>query len=726
MSIDRRTVLIGGGVGIGLVVAFATWPRTLSSDLAVEQGEQAFGNFIKIARTGKITVAVPQAETGQGIWTALSQIVADELGATWEMVGVEPAPLSGDYGNPLAKGEGWLDGLGVLRSHIVEREGLTRITGGSTSVRAFEQPMREAAAVARTMLVGAAADRWNVDPTECEAADGFIVSATQTIGFGDVAEEAARRAPPRSATRRQTKRPRLFGGPLKRIDGPAKANGSLRFASDVRLPGLLYASARLAPPGSELRGFDRNAAASAPDVRHVAATSQWIAVVADSWSRAERALKQADPVFSGAQTAVPLRDLFADALGSGDPHEYFSSGGYDAATRDARALTATYYVGPGQHLGLEPASATARSVNGSIELWAGCQAPDLMRASIAANANLSPKDVILYPLPVGDPAGRAMENEIGSIAVELARRAGRPVQLTLSQSVSQNHDAVSPGAMGRMTALLDQAGLPTAWQMRVATADGFGSALARLTDSELPAQLGRTALDTAVPPYSITNLRVQAIKADLPLRAGYMRGSPQREMCFFTESFIDELAHRAGMEPLAYRMSLLGANGRLARCLQAAARLANWDGGGAGSTMGMAGCAAFGSNIGLVATASIDQAQRIKVHKLIAAVDCGRVVNSAIATQQIEAGLIWALAQATAASPEWVAGMPRSRRMGGVGLPRIADTPEIRVQLIPSSEAPGGISGLGTTVLAPAVANAIHAGTGKRLRDLPFDLMAAA
>jgi len=204
-----------------------------------------------------------------------------------------------------------------------------------------------------------------------------------------------------------------------------------------------------------------------------------------------------------------------------------------------------------------------------------------------------------------------------------------------------------------------------------------------------------------------------------------MRGSPQREFSFFTESFIDELAHAAGTEPLAFRMSLLGGNGRLARCLQGAARLAQWDGGGAGSTMGIAGCSAFGSHIGLVASASIGSDQRIKVDRLVAAVDCGRVVNSGVAAQQIEAGLIWALAQATIPSPEWVAGMPRARPMGELGLPRLADQPQIIVDLIPSSDSPGGISGLGTTVLAPAVANAVHAATGKRMRSTPFDPMSA-
>jgi isoquinoline 1-oxidoreductase beta subunit len=205
-----------------------------------------------------------------------------------------------------------------------------------------------------------------------------------------------------------------------------------------------------------------------------------------------------------------------------------------------------------------------------------------------------------------------------------------------------------------------------------------------------------------------------------------MRGSPEREFAFFTESFIDELAHAAGMEPLAFRMSMLGTNGRLARCLQAAARLAEWDGGGQGSTMGIAGASAFGSHIGLVAVASIGDDQRVKVHRMVAAVDCGRVVNSSVAEQQIAAGLIWALAQATVPAPEWVAGMPRARPIGGIGLPRLGDTPDMTVSIIPSSDPPGGISGLGTLPLAPAVANAIHAGSGKRLRSLPFDVMAAA
>jgi len=205
-----------------------------------------------------------------------------------------------------------------------------------------------------------------------------------------------------------------------------------------------------------------------------------------------------------------------------------------------------------------------------------------------------------------------------------------------------------------------------------------------------------------------------------------MRGSPQREFTFFTESFIDELARAAGMEPLAFRMSMLGSDPRLARCFEQVAQLAGWDGGGRGSTLGIAGCSAFGSHIALVANATIGEDQRIKVHRLVATVDCGRAVNSGLVTQQIVGGLLWALAQATIPAPEWIAGMPRARTFTEARLPRIMDTPDLTIRLIPSTAAPGGVSGLGTTVLAPAVANAIFAGTGKRMRELPFDPMATA
>lgn len=693
-------MLVGGGVGVGLVVGFALWPRGLHSDLAIRKGEQAFGNFIKISRDGRITVAIPQVETGQGIWTGLPQIVADELGAAWETVGVEPAPLEPSYSNPLAKEQGWPRAI--------------RITAASTSMRAWEAPLREAAAVARIMLVGAAADRWGVNPADCETGDGFVLNRGRTFTFGELAEEAADRSPPFRPTLRKGDRGRLVGQSLPRLDGPAKSTGSLRYAADVRLPGMLFASIRVAPPGGRLQSYSRETIASLKGIRSVVTRDDWIAVVADSWWTAERALKAADTIFSGQKTPPDMRATFEHVLATVRSEKLFSRGNYDATVRGSRPLAATYYVAPSQHLGLEPVTATARQSNDGMEVWAPTQAPGYAKQT---------RGMMVYPMAIGEPAGRALQPDAVPFAIELARELKRPVQVMLSQDSSQNHDRVAPGALARMTALPGEGGITAAWAMRIATADGLGSALARLGGEKSADKFSEKALDGSVPPYSIPHVRIDAIHADLPFNVGYMRGSPQRELCFFTESFIDELARAAGMEPLSFRMSMLGTDARLARCLQGAARLAGWDGGGSGSTMGLAGCSAFGSHIGLVATASIGDDQRVKVHRLVAAVDCGEAINPGLVTQQIEGGLIWALAQATIPSPEWIAGMPRARPIGGVQSPRIADVPEIVVEVIPSSDPPGGISGLGTTALAPAVANAIFAATGKRMRALPFEPM---
>lgn len=725
LNIDRRTLLIGGGAGVGLVVAFLAWPRRLRSDLAAGPADQAFGNFIRIARGGRITVAVPQTETGQGIWTALPQIVADELGAAWETVAVEPAPMTGAYANPLAREAGWLAPFGALRAHRLASDGRMRITAGSTSVRGFAAPFREAAAVAREMLIGAAADRWNVSASECETADGFVTNGIRTVTLGELAEEAASRTPPRRPTLRRGNRGRLAGKALERLDGPAKCNGTLRFAGDVRLPDMLFASARLAPPGGRLTGYSREALEREKSVRHVAASDRWIAVAADSWWQAERALAAANATFSAAQSGVDVRPVFEKALRSDDAQRWFSRGDYAGAISGARPREATYYAAPSQHLPVESISATARLTDDALELWVATQAPHFVRMAASGAAGLPESSITLYPMPVGSASGSALEAQAAPIAIALARSLKRPVQVTLPHHAAQNSLPLAPGAIARMSALTDASGIPAAWAMRVATGDGIGASIARLAGIDAPRELGATALDGAVPPYAIPNLRIESVRTDLPFLAGYMRGSPQREFTFFTESFIDELARAAGQEPLAFRMSMLGPDPRLARCFQSAAQSAGWDGGARGSAMGIAGTSAFGSHIALVASASVGETQQVRVHRLVAAVDCGALVNPGIAVQQVEAGLLWAIAQANAEQPEFVAGMPRARPLGGIDLPRLGDIPEIMVQLIPSSAPPGGLSGLAPAVVAPAVANAIFAATGKRMRALPFDPMGA-
>ena len=675
--ISRRSLLVGGGVGVGLIVAFAAWPRRQGSALTADRDEQVFGHYLKIAPDGRVTVAIPQAETGQGAWTGLAQIAADELGAAWEQVAVEPAPAGVVYANALLK---------------------RRATEGATSVRGFEQPLREAGAMARDLLVRAAAAEWDVDPAACEAADGFVVHGERRLGFGQLAEAAAGLEPGKP-TLRQVGSGRLVGQSLARLDGPAKSDGSWRFASDVRLPGMLFASVRIAPPGGQLKGFSQDAEA-VPGLGQVVTGGDWLAGLGVTWWAAERALMAAAARFTGNADAsdAAIDAALQSAIDSGDRRSLFTQGDYAETVGDGRALAATYRIAPAEHRSIEPMSATARFTGKKLELWAPVQDYD---AAVKATG-LEPEAVTLYPMPVGDPSGAGMATAAIPIAINLARRTGKPVQVIVPAKGSRNHLPMRSPMLARMTALPNPAGGITAWSARFVTAPDL-------------------ALPGATPPYAVPSMRIESVAADLPIATGYMRGGSEALTAFATESFIDELARRMGSEPFSFRMGLLGGNVRLAQVLSAVAALGRWDGGAPGSRMGLACASAFGSHIALLAEAGIGPDQEIRVERLVTVVDCGRVINPGLVRQQVEGSLLQALALATGPAPEIVAGMSVARRSGQRGF---AQVPSIEVEIAPSRAEPGGVSGLGHVVLAAAVANAIAAGTGRRLRDLPFDPMA--
>jgi isoquinoline 1-oxidoreductase beta subunit len=683
MRLDRRSLMIGGGAGIGLIVAFSLWPREFGSALDAREDEQVFGHYIKIAEDGQVTVAVPQAETGQGIWTGLAQVAADELGAAWENVAVVPAPNSPVYANRL------LDG---------------RVTAGATSIRAFEEPVRRAGATARDLLVRTAARRWDVEPAECSAADGFVSHEGKTLGFGALAAEATRLEPAEDVPLRRGKR---AGQPLPRLDLPAKSDGSLRFAADVRLPNMLFAAARMAPPGGELKGFSRAEAQRQPGLRQLIVTRTWLGAVADTGWAAERALAAARPRFTGSADAndSAIGAALGEALASGEATRLFEQGDFDAAVGSARALGATYRIAAAEHRGLEPMCATARLADGRLEVWAPVQDYDSAHRAAAEAAGLKARDVILYPMPVGDGGGRAMQADAIPIAIELARRAGKPVQLTIAATTSQNHGRPRSPLAARMAALPSPAGSIEAWSARFVS-----------DAAELPG---------AAPPYAIPSIRIDSVKPGLPIPAGYMRGGSEALTAFATESFIDELARALNADPFSFRMGMLGGNLRLAKTLTAVTAIGGWDGGAPGSTMGLAAASAFGSHIALLVQAGVGADQRVTVERMVAAVDCGRIVNPGLVRQQVEGSLLQALDLATAPAPEFAAGMPVATPLAGLGLRRLSPMPKIEVELIGSGETPGGVSGLGHVVCAPAVANALASGTGRRLRNLPFDLMAA-
>ena len=523
--ISRRSLLVGGGVGVGLIVAFAAWPRRQVTALTAGKGERVFGHYLKIALDGRVTVAIPQAEIGQGAWTGLAQIAADELGAAWEQVAVVPAPAGAVYVNALLK---------------------RRATEGATSVRAFEQPLREAGAMARDLLVRAAAAQWNVDPAACEAVDGFVVNGGRRLGFGQVAEAAAELEPGEPVLR-PVGSGKLAGQSLARLDGPAKSDGSWRFAGDVRLPEMLFASVRMAPPGGRLHGFARKGSGD-----RLVAGEGWLAAWGDTWWAAERALIAANARFIGNvdanETAVDV--ALQVAIDAGDRQTLLAQGDYAESVGDARALAATYRIAPAEHRSLEPMTATARVSGGRVEVWAPVQDFD---ASLAATG-LEAGTVTLYPMPAGDPSGAGLATAAIPIAIELARRTRRPVQLVVPAKGSRNHLPLRSPMVARMTALPNPAGGLAAWSARFVTAPDL-------------------ALPGAAPPYAVPAMRIEQVGADLPIAIGYMRGGSDALTAFATESFIDEVARRMGSEPFSFRMALLGGNVRLAQALTAVAAL---------------------------------------------------------------------------------------------------------------------------------------------------------
>lgn len=704
-SVDRRSLLIGGGVTAGLIVAFYAWPRFDSGPVRAGEKDQAFNAYLRIANDGKVTLAVPQAETGQGIWTGLAQIAADELGASWEQMAVAPAPVAPVYDNAL---------MGDVLGKPVQ------MTALGTSIRAFEQPIRAAAATARDLLCRAAADEWGVKAAECDTRGGFVIHEDKRVGFGEVAGKAWR-LDPAEPVLRAAGAGGLAGQELARLDLPPKSDGSLRFAGDVRLPQMLFASVRIAPVSGKLTGLNRDAATRGhPSVRLVE-RENWVAAVAETSWAADQALVRANPTFSApAIDNVAIEARLAAALTDGDFERLFERGDYDAVTEGSAPLSATYDLAPMPHRSLEPPAVTARWSGDRVELWVATQAPGLARSVAAKAAGIKEQQVVIYPMLVGDQGGRAIDPELVDVAVVVAKEVGRPVNLSMPPNIALSHDPVRPPMKVKLAALPSNDTVAS-WHALIAGVPGFTASLARASGEKMPPYKPRGG----VPPYGIGAIRVSAADASpMPIRTGYMRGGDEAALTFATESFVDELTRAMGLDPMGMRMSLLGGTPRLARALTTAAAIAKWDGGGRGSAMGMAIASLEGSHIALVVEAGLNTGQ-VEVRRMTAAVDCGRVINPLLVRQQIEGGLIAALANACLPAPDYVASLVRATPMRGQPFERLGNVPKVEVEIIDSKEDSGGVSGLGMAVLAPAVANAIAAGTGRRLRKLPFDLSGA-
>jgi isoquinoline 1-oxidoreductase beta subunit len=733
IRLDRRTLLIGGGAGLGLVVAWAVWPRTWPPNLSAAPGESLFGAWLKIGDDGHVSVAVPQCEEGQGVYTAFPQIIADELGADWKMVGVEPAPLNPLYANPLAAEALFEAALGnvpdTLRATWVQRTGLT-LTGASTSIRQFEGELRRAGAAARVLLCKAAASRWGVDWEACRTFNHLVFHGSQRLGFGALAAEAAEQRLPDDVEPRTGDEGRLYGQPLPRLDATPKVDGSALFAADIRLPDMVHASIRQGPVGETgLARVDRAAADKIPGMLAVVTTDDWVAAVANNWWAADRALDAMRPRFRTPEPVVNSDSIEQALSGAfdGAGSRIASAGDLSAQFRGAQLVAAEYRVGLALHAPLEPMTATAAYRNGRLTLWVPTQSPGLARAAAARAAGIAENDVILHSTMAGGSFGAKLETDAAAQVALLAMRIGRPVQLTWPRGEDFRRDRFRPAAAGRMSARIDAQRRVTGWLAKIAAPASGRELAARLLHGEaLPGAamaLGGSdpgAVAGAAPFYAIPNFAVDHHPASTGVPSGYWRSGAHSYTCFFTESFLDELAHVAEQDALSFRMAMLGNQPRLARCLQTVAQLGGWQGGQPGSGQGIA-CHSFrGAHIAVLAEAQLTSDRRVKVERLVAAVDCGRIVNPDLVMQQIEGGLLFGLAGAVGCSTGFTENVADVREISELRLPTLADCPDITVELIRSGAEPGGVSELAVPPVAPAIANALQAATGVRFRRLPL------
>ena len=765
LMVNRRRLLIGGLVGGGLLVGWQVLPRRYPSPLLTGAGEYGFADWLTIDRQGVVTVAVPQLEMGQGISTLIPQIIAAELGADWRQVAVQSAPISEVYVNlPLAARWAGLSGSmggddphGWLTRRWAERHRFMATADG-TSIAAYEEPARHAAATARSLLAMAGAARWSVRWQDCDVSGGMVRHGDKALGFGDLAEEASRLSPPdppQLQPRPLAEPPSALGAPaagavnevaFPRLDIPAKLDGSFPFAGDIRLPDMVFAAIRHAPVGrdAELSGVDEARAKGVLGYRELVKGADWLAAVGDNWWAAEQALTLIAPRFMvhGPTETLAIEGALDKALRTGAGTAMVTQGDAASALGAHPPLTQRYDAAPAFHAGVETATATARWRKSGwfghvLDLWVATQAPDQTRRAVADALGIAVEAVILYPVAAGGSFDARLETPHAVEAALIARETARPVQLVYSRWQEQLAGILRPPVAAQMSARVDPSGAIVAWNARLAApaaAREFGqrlfhgasrgAAMAGAGDHADP-----LVIEGAEPPYGIAHLSVEHVPVAVGLACGRLRGNAHGYTAFCPESFIDEIATGLKREPLSFRMAMLEGDPRLAACLQRVSSLAGWNGGADRSGNGLA-CHRIGGVTDGGCIAAIATARRVPgggatgpsvlVDRIFVVADIGRILNADIARQQIEGGLIYGIGLALGSSSPYVAGLPTNTRLSQLDLPVLGNCPDIQVEFVSSDAAPFDPGELGVAVAAPAIANALASATGQRFRKLPL------
>jgi isoquinoline 1-oxidoreductase subunit beta len=711
-SPSRRSLLKAGLVG-GFILAFRLPVRAANEPNQPPDnpaGQFAPNAFIRIDHAGKTTLVMPQVEMGQGVYTALPMILAEELDADFSQVALEHAPPSDKlYGNPI---------FGI------------QATGNSNSVRAFWKPLRIAGATARAMLVQAAASQWQVDPASCTAANGIVTHAAtgRTASYGDLADAAAALPMPTDPPLKDPKDFALIGKPLKRLDTPNKTDGKVIYAIDAIIPDMKIATLAQSPVfGGKVAHVDDSAAKNLPGVRKVVVLDDLVAVVGDHMYAAKKGLDALVITWdSGPNTQLTSNDIWNDLREASrkDGAIAKSVGDVDKGLTQGDKYDGEYELPFLAHATMEPMNCTVRLTPGACEIWTGSQVVSRVQQAAAAAAGLPIDKVTVHNHYLGGGFGRRLETDMITSAVQIAKQVDAPVKVIWTREEDIQHDVYRPVYRDTISASL-QNGKIVAWKYKVSGS----SIMARWFPPGFANGVDIDAVDSAVDmPYDIPNRQVQYVRAEPPaVPTGFWRGVGPNNNVFATECFMDELARKANMDPVEFRRGMLGNNPRLKAALDLVAEKSGW-----GQPLppragrGVSVQPSFASFIATVVEAEVDNNGEVHLRRVTSAVDTGIAVNPDTVVAQLQGGLIFGLTAALWGEVTIDKGRVRQSNFNDYRMLRIDEVPNIEVHVIKSSEDPGGIGETGATAGPPALRNAIYAATGVALRRLPIDRAALA
>ncbi|KVM88525.1 xanthine dehydrogenase family protein molybdopterin-binding subunit [Burkholderia stagnalis] len=700
----------GGGLLLGFSVPAAGGDARRSviggdADETPRAGVFAPNAFVQIDRNGQVTLVMPKVEMGQGVYTSLPMLIAEELEVPLSNVTLDHAPPNEKlFADPLLGGQ---------------------LTGGSTSIRYAWEPMRRAGATARTLLVGAAAKQWNVDPATCRAENGEVLHppSGRRASYGQLADAAAKLPVPKDVALKKPADFKLIGKPVKRLDSPEKVDGTAQFGLDVRLPGMLYAVIVNSPVfGGTIASIDDTAAKRIGGVRQVVRADNAVAVVGDhTWAAKRGASALVVKWNEGAGAKVSTKDIAADHARAADSAKGAvarKDGDVDKAFANAKTRVDAVYEQPLlAHATMEPVNCTVHVRPDGCEIWLGTQVPTRALDAVQRITGFPREKIVVNNHLLGGGFGRRLEVDMVEQAVKIAKQVNAPVKVIWTREEDIQHDMYRPYYYDRISAGLDANGKPVAWRHRIVGS----SILARFAPPAVKDGVDPDAVEVSAElPYDLPNQLVDYVRQEpRHVPTAFWRGVGPTRGTFVVESFIDELAAQTKTDPVQYRRALLGKTPRARNVLDVATKAAGW---GAplpkGQGRGVSVMHAFGSFFSIVVDVAVDGGD-VQVKRVVCAVDCGMAVNPDTIEAQVQGGIIFGITGALYGEITIENGRVAQSNFTDYRMLRIDETPPIDVHIVKSAEAPGGIGEPGTAATAAALSNAIFAATGKRLRKLP-------